>query len=505
MLQFKQKQYIAPLLGGLVSKGAIKAAGGEIATNAAIGALANAPGTILQAKANKDNKELAEEQARQQKRDADRALDLQKKELKMKQDLAKTANKDPMAAATALQSIQQKSYSNKTVKEGIGFVKNLANTSRDSAIGRGVKGLIGTAVSGALTAGGVYAVDKAIQKNAKKSGLDIAYEDTEEDKETRKKSRRKRALKLGSLALATVGGTVAAKKGLFGTDIKNVADKINKDNIKKAGIKVGKYAKEGIKDMVSFRNEKTGKRSPSYLGIAITAAPIVTPIARYVISKKQLKEQIKQSEDDEGIEKRYSERKEETPENRVFLVYLKKKIKNSCKEKEKTYTFTLKRKKNKKPRPKEPIENRIFKTYLSFKARGYSQVGDWFKKQKNNFKISYKSFKKRPGTFTLDFLSKFKGGDGLKGTNSFGRRLQEAGEKSGNITSQKVGKFIKENPKKSLIGSILIGAGILKAGQLGFKKTRKFIEDHDKNAYAYEKSQGMIVPKELKNEENNDN
>ena len=112
-----------------------------------------------------------------------------------------------------------------------------------------------------------------------------------------------------------------------------------------------------------------------------------------------------------------------------------------------------------------------------------------------------KSFKKRPMTFILNLGSKINGGGGLKGVNRFGRRLQEAGEKSGNITSQRVGNFIKENPKTALLGSMVIGAGIIKASRLGYNKTRKFIEDHDKNAFAYEKSQGMIVPKESKNEE----
>lgn len=469
MLRFKQKEFWVGL---------------------ALSAVSTAGGLIQGHKANKINQENAEAQLQQQKKMDRERLKLDKQQLEMNKKLANVAGQDPMAAATALQS-QQKSYSNNVVKEGLGFVKNVAGLSKDAG-----KRLLKTAAQGAVGVGAAYAVDKAIQRDAKKSGFDIAYEDTEEDRERRKKNRRKRALKLGIGASTLAGGVIAAKKGVLGEDIKKASEAINKENIIKTGKKVGHYAMEGVKDLFT-KKDKNGKITPDYLGIAATAAPLVIPVIRYVSSKKQLKEQIKQSEGEEK-EKKYSERKKETPENRLFLYLLKKNVKK--KPVEKKYTLILK--KNKKPKKKEPIETKIFKTYLSLKARKFSEVEDSGNKVKDNvIKKMAKSFKKRPMTFILDLGSKIEGGGGLKRVNRFGRRLQEAGEKSGNITSQRVGNFIKENPKTALLGSMIVGAGIIKASRLGYNKTRKFIEDHDKNAFAYEKSQGMIVPKESKNEE----
>ena len=468
MLRFKQKEFWVGL---------------------ALSAVSTAGGLIQGHKANKINQENAEAQLQQQKKMDRERLKLEKQQLEMNKKLANVAGQDPMAAATALQS-QQKSYSNNVVKEGLGFVKNVAGLSKDAG-----KRLLKTAAQGAVGVGAAYAVDKAIQRDAKKSGFDIAYEDTEEDRERRKKNRRKRALKLGIGASTLAGGVIAAKKGVLGEDIKKASEAINKENIIKTGKKVGHYAIEGVKDLFT-KKDKNGKITPDYLGIAATAAPLVIPVIRYVSSKKQLKEQIKQSEGEEK-EKKYSERKKETPENRLFLYLLKKNVKK--KPVEKKYTLILK--KNKKPKEKEPIETKIFKTYLSLKARKFSKVEDSGTVKDNIVKKMAKSFKKRPMTFILNLGSKINGGGGLKRVNRFGRRLQEAGEKSGNITSQRVGNFIKENPKTALLGSIVIGSGIIKASRLGYNKTRKFIEDHDKNAFAYEKSQGMIVPKESKNEE----
>ena len=468
MLRFKQKEFWVGL---------------------ALSAVSTAGGLIQGHKANKINQENAEAQLQQQKKMDRERLKLDKQQLEMNKKLANVAGQDPMAAATALQS-QQKSYSNNVVKEGLGFVKNVAGLSKDAG-----KRLLKTAAQGAVGVGAAYAVDKAIQRDAKKSGFDIAYEDTEEDRERRKKNRRKRALKLGIGASTLAGGVIAAKKGVLGEDIKKASEAINKENIIKTGKKVGHYAIEGVKDLFT-KKDKNGKITPDYLGIAATAAPLVIPVIRYVSSKKQLKEQIKQSEGEEK-EKKYSERKKETPENRLFLYLLKKNVKK--KPVEKKYTLILK--KNKKPKKKEPIETKIFKTYLSLKARKFSKVEDSGTVKDNIVKKMAKSFKKRPMTFILDLGSKIEGGGGLKRVNRFGRRLQEAGEKSGNITSQRVGNFIKENPKTALLGSIVIGSGIIKASRLGYDKTRKFIEDHDKNAFAYEKSQGMIVPKESKNED----
>jgi len=540
------------------------------------------------AQANKNQKEQAEEMARQQKKMDQANLKIQKQNLEINKQLAKTANQSPESAAIALQ--QQKSYaltaetkqaiigaalptaatlvtgaiSNKTakedlkeraktntaeikikqkeadtnkklaesavgdpmaaaealrgrrysaVKEGAKFAKNLVNTAEKSGIG---KRIVGTAAAGAIGVGASYLVDKAIQKDAKNSGMRVAKEDTEEEKEVRKKNRRKRALKLGTTAAIIGGGTIAAKKGLLGKDMKEVASKINKENLGKVARKTGKYAKEGVKEI--FTTKENGKTKPNYLGTAAFLAPLALPVYGYATSKKHLKEQIKQSEEEK--EKDYSDKKS-NPGEKIYLYFLKKKSKKTPQEK--TYSLVVKKKKVKIVK-KEPLGNKIFKTYLVLKSRGYSKTEDWFKntavgkwtiKRKNDvvdfakgtkdsIVTTAKSFRKRPGTTVLDITSKWKGGGGLKRVNSFGRRLEEAGIKNNNQLSQKVGKAIKDNPKTALAGSIVAGIGITRLGQLGYKKTKKFLKDHDKNAFAYEESQGMIVPKDKKeNEDDN--
>lgn len=552
------------------------------------GAVASIGASLLTgAQANKNQKEQAEEMARQQKKMDQANLKIQKQNLEINKQLAKTANQSPESAAIALQ--QQKSYaltaetkqaiignalptaatlvtgaiSNKTakedlreraktnaaeikikqkeadtneklaesaagnpmaaaealrgrrysaIKEGAGFTKNLVKTAEKSGIG---KRIVGTAAAGALGVGASYLVDKAIQKDAKNSGMKVAKEDTEEEKEARRKSRRKRALKLGAAATIIGGGTIAAKKGLLGKDMKEVASKINKENLGKVARKTGKYAKEGVKEI--FTTKENGKTKPNYLGTAAFLAPLALPVYGYATSKKHLKEQIKQSEEEEK-EKDYSDKKS-NPGEKIYLYFLKKKSKKTPQEK--TYSLVVKKKKVKIIK-KEPLGNKIFKTYLVLKSRGYSKTGeDWLKntavgkwtiKRKNDvvdftkgtkdsIVTTAKSFRKRPGTTALDITSKWKGGGGLKRVNSFARRLEEEGAKSGNQLSQKVGKAIKENPKAALAGSIVAGIGITKLGQLGYKKTKKFLKDHDKNAFAYEESQGMIVPKDKKEEE----
>ena len=196
MIRFKQKEFWVGL---------------------ALSAASTVGGLIQGHKANKINQENAEAQLQQQKKMDRERLKLEKQQLEMNKKLANVAGQDPMAAATALQS-QQKSYSNNFVKEGLGFVKNVAGLSKDAG-----KRLLKTAAQGAVGVGAAYAVDKAIQRDAKKSGFDIAYEDTEEDRERRKKNRRKRALKLGIGASTLAGGVIAAKKGVLGEDIKKAS------------------------------------------------------------------------------------------------------------------------------------------------------------------------------------------------------------------------------------------------------------------------------------------
>lgn len=128
------------------------------------------------------------------------------------------------------------------------------------------------------------------------------------------------------------------------------------------------------------------------------------------------------------------------------------------------------------------------------------------KAKKTKFKISesWKEFKKHPGESTLGAASSWFGGGGRGGVSKFGDDLEALGKKTGNQASQKVGKTIKNNPKTALLVSIGVGGGLIKARRKAWNATSRALEKTDPNAFAYRKYGAQVVPQDRKEKEKED-
>lgn len=365
-----------------------------------------------------------------------------------------------------------KAYSEKT-KEALGFVKNIGTLAKERGLH---KAMAGALVSGAVAGGGAYLVDKAIQRDMKKSGdFRLAKPElSEEEEKARKKSRRKKAILSGLGAAATVGGVVAAKKGVFGSNVSNIANKyVSKDSARKAG----SILKDAGKDYFTHIDEDTGKRKLNKLSLAFTGASLATPAVTYAMKKKQYKDQIKQSEE----EKTYSKKSGGANLNNI-INQAKKSIKSN-----KSHLFNNNSdNKSYNGTPFDiPVRNRTFRSQLKNQKK---KVKTTFKGIKNSISNGWKGFKEKPGESILGAVSSYSGGGGRKGVSSFGSDLEDLGKRTENKTSQKVGKFIKENPKTALAGSIVVGGvAIRRARNKVWNTTNRVLEKADPNAFAYSK------------------
>ena len=468
MIKFRQKEFIA-----LTS----------ILTGAQI---AQAGAGILQGnKQNKIQKEQAEEANRIQERQNIRETRLQQQQNQKMNELQKQqtkianqqfnqnlklARKTGLSVQPTITATQPQQQQFSRVTEGAGFVKNLGTIAR----GRGLnKVLAGAAITGAVSGTGAYLVDKAIQKDVKKSGiLKIEKPElTEEEKAAKKKKRNRKLLMAAGTGAALVGGGIAAKKGKFGQDVKDLADKVTPGSVMNKVKSGARTVKEATKDYFAPIDNKTGKRRPDTLNLAITGVSTVAPAAIYALKKKKLKDQIKQSEED------------------------------SSEEKEKTYsrikvnTENLKNKNGYKGTAADDILRARTNRLYSPKGRTEAyKVKDWWNK-----------FKKKPGDTLLDTLSFRTGGGGKKGVRGFGKDLIKIGKETGNETSQKVGRYIVDNPKKAMLGSAALGLGVIRTAKrkLG-GATSKVLEKVDPNAYAYAKYGAQVVPQNKKEEEKED-
>lgn len=101
---------------------------------------------------------------------------------------------------------------------------------------------------------------------------------------------------------------------------------------------------------------------------------------------------------------------------------------------------------------------------------------------------------KTPGQTILGGISNMSGGGGRKGVYKFGHQLERYGRHSGSEWSQKAGKFIMNNPKTALAGSIPVGAGIMTATWgAGEKIVDKTARTLDKNAFKYQDSKNENI------------
>ena len=101
---------------------------------------------------------------------------------------------------------------------------------------------------------------------------------------------------------------------------------------------------------------------------------------------------------------------------------------------------------------------------------------------------------KTPGQTILGGLSNLSGGGGRKGVYKFGHQLNRNGKHSGSVWSQKAGKFIMDNPKTALAGSIPVGAAVLGATWgTGEKIVNKTAQALDKDAFKYQDSKNQEI------------
>ena len=275
MVVFREKEFVAQalaLMGGPLGVGLM--AGGT--------ALSGIQGH----KANKAQEEANKQMAEQQNRQAKLMLAEEKKRTEAYKESLKNGNVTPPVQSEFSITLKRKTFANpvvqgitkvwtkfkgsKTGSNILGFGKDLVEVGKKRESAQKIADM--TAM-GATMAGGSYLVDKAIQADAKKSGIPI---ESGQPQEKKKSGVVKRAI-LGTGAAA--GTLLLARKG-----------KLNAQTFKKGGKMLG----EGFKNQFRLKDPNTGKKS--ILGPALTIGfPALTGVS-YLTQKKQMKDQIEQSE-----------------------------------------------------------------------------------------------------------------------------------------------------------------------------------------------------------------
>lgn len=126
----------------------------------------------------------------------------------------------------------------------------------------------------------------------------------------------------------------------------------------------------------------------------------------------------------------------------------------------------------------------------------YSGVGLGYKASVNALSMLGKAktglgtFAKHPGKSTLGGVSKFLQMGGRKGLENTATKLQTAGKINNNPLTERLGTFLKENPKTGLaFGAIPIGAASWGLFDVGSKASKKAIKAVDKGAFRFEEGQ----------------
>ena len=438
MIVFKQKIYIAPLVAAL---------GKDLLVQGAVGLGTTAMG-------NKAAANQAEEQMQEQRRLQRQQLKAQAQQNKQMMDtLKQVAKQNPnVAGAAAGQMMQQQQFAIPAsvlghLKTAKGAVKDLAVVSKQMGAHKTVaRGL----AMGATAAGASYLVDKAIQADAKRSGIDLGpTEDT-------RKEHGKKLAKAAGLATAAGLAIAGAKKGYLGNGLKTATDKvINKSNLQKAGKTVKGAFKEQFVNTKAWDNAKGLKNKAKAVnigGLAMTAGFAALPAIGYLGTKKAIKDQATQSEQGQ----------------REYAISA-----SSTKNMLKTATGFLKNS-TKKLEP-------FIKNYKSEGGRTGSGVT---------------KFKQAPVRHVLGKVSNFFGGGGQKGTEKFTNQLMKQGYKSGNKVTQRAAEILGDHKTLAVGGSIAVGSLMMKPWEFGSKAVNSTLGAVDKNAMRYEKSQNKQVEEE---------
>lgn len=275
MVVFREKEFVAQaiaLMGGPLGVGLM--AGGTALSG------------IQGAKANKAQEEANKQMAEQQNRQAKLMLAEEKKRTEAYKESLKNGNVTPPVQSEFSITLKRKTFANpvvqgitkawtkfkgsKTGSNILGFGKDLIEVGKTRGSAQKIADM--TAM-GATMAGGGYLVDKAIQADAKKNGIPI---ESGQPQEKKKSGVVKKAI-LGTGAAA--GTLLLARKG-----------KLNAQTFKKGGKMLGK----GFKNQFRLKDPDTGEKS--ILGPVFTVGvPALTGIS-YLTKKKQMKDQIEQSE-----------------------------------------------------------------------------------------------------------------------------------------------------------------------------------------------------------------
>ena len=438
MIIFKKKSFAVP----------IAAAGGMAAMNVLSGlGLAQGVASMYQ------GKKLQDEQLQEQRRLQNQQLKAQQRQnQQMMNTLKQVAKQNPtVAGAAAGQQIglMQQQFA---IPAGVtNFLKNAKGVAKDAlTVGKKMgahKHLANTLAMGTTMAGAGYLVDKGIQLDAKRSGIDLG--DSDDRKENGKKLG-KAALATGATALTILG----AKRGLLGKSIQGTANKyINREN----AAKVAKTIKTGFKEqfydpkkMAEAKNFKDKLGAINKTSIAITAAfPAMSAIG-YATNKEAMKEQAKQSE--EVRQKIYAAPAIGTLGQRFRVLGFKNVMK-----------------------------------------QGASNFQQGAKNVARDIKYGASSWSKNPVRNTLSGISRFLGGGGKKGTNRFINEMKQQASVSGNEGTAKVADFLGRHKTLAVGGSIAVGSTMLAPWGWGDKAVRTVTGAVDKNSMKFEKSQEKTV------------
>ena len=280
MIEFRQKEFVLPLVPLLAS------------TGAGIGVSA------IQGSAH-HKQDMAQQEEFQRRQ----GVEAQKQNEALNR-IAKAAEKDPAKAQQAAAVIQQKGFAapvNQNFLKRAGqvvydFGHALNKTGGGNQIAKKIGG--GLAMGTTMAALG-YGVDKAIQADRKRITGGAELPRPEVNPEEKRKKRNKT---LGKVALGTaaVGGTIlAARRGALGKGFQNLSKgrTASGKKIQGFGKNVASEYKKGFKEQFVMTNPQTGKTQLNGVGLAFTLGfPAMGAIGYLGGERGQIKSQYQQQQ-----------------------------------------------------------------------------------------------------------------------------------------------------------------------------------------------------------------
>ena len=449
MVTFKNRTFAIPAILGAVAK--------DLAVQGAIG-------VATTKMSNNASAQQAEDQMREQRRLQNQQLKAQAKmNNQMMNTLKQVAQQNPAVAGAAagqqMGIMQQKGYAisadsvSKIAKAAKGSLKDLAIVGKK--MGAHKKLATGLAM-GATAAGASYLVDKAIQADAKRSGIDLG--NTEDTRKENGKKLGKAALAVGGTALAVLG----AKKGAFGKSIQGTANKyLTKTNASKIGKTVKNAFAERFYDpkkMAAATTFKDKVKAVNGIELGLTAGFAAMPAIGYAVNKKAMKEQAQASE-----------------QQREYAAPAMANLSKAAT----SFGKAIKTGAGKVVKGLEPMIKKV----------GMGSKSPAAKK-------GVATFKEAPVRNILGKVSSFMGGGGQEGTAKFTEELAKQAKKSGNKGTAKAAEFLDKHKTLAVGGSIAVGSMMFKPFGLGEKAVKATTGAIDKNAMRYEKSQNQTVGEE---------